>query len=158
MKNNVSIYLTFFILFYFCYNSSEAQSSSDKIKIEITETLNVWNTIGKINNVDEVMSQFDSSENIILVGSDNGEIYRGKKQIKGWLDQLLKHAGFSWEMNKIDIDYNDNTAWVFVEGKMVVNWDSGETHKTPYRFTGIMVKKKGVWKWRLFDGSIPRGE
>jgi|ERR1035437_1070365 SnoaL-like domain len=158
MKNSISIYFTFFILFSISLNSSTAQSSSEKIKSEITETLNLWNTVGKINNVDEVMSQFDSSENIILVGSDSGEIFRGKTQIKGWLVQLLKHAGFSWEMNKIDIDYNDNSAWVFVEGKMVVKWDSGETHKTPYRFTGIMVKRNGVWKWRLFDGSIPRGE
>ena len=78
--------------------------------------------------------------------------------MRAWLSAIFAHANFSWEMNTIDIDSNGKTAWVFVDGAMIVQWDSGHTKKTPYRFTGIMIKKNKVWKWRLFNGSIPRGE
>jgi hypothetical protein len=61
-------------------------------------------------------------------------------------------------MNRIDIDCNGKTAWVFIDGKMIVDFHKGGRKVTPYRFTGIMVKKKGVWKWRLFDGSVPQSE
>ena len=104
------------------------------------------------------MSMFDDSENIMLIGSDSCEVFKGKDQIKGWLTQLFDMASFSWEMDRIDIDSNDNTAWVFVEGRMVVAFKTGKTKKTPYRFTGIMVRKGSEWKWRLFNGSNPRGE
>lgn len=41
---------------------------------------------------------------------------------------------------------------------MIVNFHKGGKKISPYRFTGILVKKKGAWKWRLFDGSVPKGE
>jgi hypothetical protein len=50
------------------------------------------------------MLLFDNSDNIMLIGSDSGEVYKGKEQIKGWLNLLFKNAGFSSEMNRIDID------------------------------------------------------
>jgi hypothetical protein len=61
-------------------------------------------------------------------------------------------------MNQINIDNNGKTAWVFVNGKMIVNFHKGGQRITPYRFAGIMVKKNGNWKWRLFDGSVPESE
>jgi len=61
-------------------------------------------------------------------------------------------------MNRVDIDCNNKTVWVFVDGKMIVDFHKGGKKVTPYRFTGIMVKNKGVWKWRLFDGSVPQQE
>ncbi len=148
----------FLILFSITVNALLAQQSSEKVKREITKTLETWNNAGKKANIDQVMALFDTSANIILVGSDSGEIFIGKNQAKEWLTQLFSFGSFSWEMNRIDIDNNGKTAWVFVDGKMIVNFHKGGKKITPYRFTGIMVKKKGEWKWRLFDGSVPKGE
>ena len=139
-------------------NSVNAQDVSKKTRDEITEALKLWNTNAEKSKLDKFISLFDNSENIMLVGSDKGEIFKGRDQIKGWLTRLAEHASFSWDMNRIDIDANGKTAWVFVEGAMIVKWDTGQTRRTPYRFTGIMVKKNNNWKWRLFDGSIPAGE
>jgi len=60
-------------------------------------------------------------------------------------------------MNRVDKDYNRNTAWVFMDGSMLVTIDKGKSSKFPYRFTGILVKVKNNWKWRLFDGAVPGG-
>ena len=157
MKKNFLIHVLV-ILFLAVFNSLAAQTSSEKVKSEITETLKIWNTACKNANVDQVMSMFDNSDDIMVVGSADGEISKGKDQIKGWLTQLFGFADFSWEMNRIEIDCNGKTAWVFVEGSMIVNFHKGGTKKTPYRFTGIMVMKNGVLKWRLFDGSVPQQE
>jgi len=158
MKKNFLLPAALVILFSVTVNSLLAQKSSEKLKIEITKTIEQWNNSAKTANLDQFMMLFDNSESIMLVGSANGEISKGKDEIKAWLSQLYGFAGFSWEMNRIDIDCNGKTAWVFVDGKMIVNFHKGGTKITPYRFTGIMVKKKGVWKWRLFNGSVPQQE
>jgi ketosteroid isomerase-like protein len=158
MKKMFFIQGLFFILCTGLLTSLKAQTSPATVKSEIMDALQLWNNAAKNANVEACMAQFDKTDDIILVGSDSGEIYKGKEEIRGWLTRLFKHAGFSWEMNRIDIDSHDNTAWVFMNGKMVVKWDSGQTRKTPYRFTGILVKENNVWKWRLFNGSNPRGE
>ncbi len=158
MKKNFLIQFVFMILFSVVFNSLSAQTSNDKLKGEITEVLNLWNTACKNANLEQVMSMFDNADNIMVVGSADGEISKGKEEINKWLGQLFGFAGFSWEMNRIDIDNKGKTAWVFMDGKMIVSFHKGGQKITPYRFTGIMVKKKGVWKWRLFDGSVPQQE
>ncbi|MEI6695767.1 MAG: nuclear transport factor 2 family protein [Bacteroidota bacterium] len=150
--------IVFLIMFSISLNALLAQQSSEKVKREINKALEIWNNAGKKADIDQVMALFDTSANIILVGSDSGEIFIGKNQAKEWLTQLFSFGSFSWEMNRINIDNNGKTAWVFVDGKMIVNFHKGGKKITPYRFTGIMVKKKGEWKWRLFDGSVPKGE
>ena len=155
MKKKIFLQFALVVLLFFVSNSLSAKKSDETVKSEITKTLEIWNSAGKSANLDLAMSLFDNSANIMLVGSSNGEVFKGKDQAKEWLTQLFGFGSFSWEMSRIDIDSNGKTAWVFVEGKMIVKFHQGGTKITPYRFTGIMVKKKGVWKWRLFDGSVP---
>lgn len=158
MKNNIQFYFLIVILYFSITNPVAAKKTTDKLKEEISRTLEQWNTASKNADLEKFMAMFDNSDNIILVGSADGEISKGRDQVREWLSQLYGFAGFSWEMNRIDMDCNGNTAWVFVEGAMIVNFHKGGTKKTPYRFTGIMVKKKGEWKWRLFNGSVPQQE
>jgi ketosteroid isomerase-like protein len=158
MKKKFLFQAAIMILFSLTVNSLSAQKSSDKVENEIREVLKTWNTTCKSANVDQVMSLFDDSKDIMVIGSADGEVNKGKEEIKAWASQIFGVAGFSWEMNRIDIDCNANTAWVFVEGKMIVDFHKGGQKVTPYRFTGILIKKKGGWKWRLFDGSVPQQE
>jgi ketosteroid isomerase-like protein len=158
MRKDLFLPVVFVILFASVFTSLSAQKSSEKVKREITATLKVWNTACKNANTDQAMELFEKNKNIMVVGSDSGEIYKGDVQIRGWLNAIFIHNSFTWEMNRIDIDNNGNTAWIFVDGYMIVTNDKGKIRKTPYRFTGILIKKKEEWKWRLFDGSIPKGE
>jgi hypothetical protein len=156
MKKSILLPIVLLIFLSGIFNSLSAQMKSDKVNAEITEALKLWNTATKNANTDQAIALFDISDNIMVIGSDSGEVFKGKNQISGWLNAIFKHNSFSWEMNRTDIDYNENTAWIFMDGSMIVTNDKGKIRKTPYRFTGIMVRKKGEWKWRLFDGSIPK--
>ena len=156
MKKNIVIQLLFLISSTVAVTSLKAQTSAELVHKGISETLQLWNTAATNANVDQAMSLFDNTDNIMLIGSDSGEIYKGKDQIKGWLNKIFKYAGFSWEMKRIDIDYSGKTAWVFVDGTMIVKIHQGKTIRKPYRFSGIMVKKNNKWKWRFFDGSEPK--
>ncbi len=158
MKKKILLQAVMLISFWAAFTPLSAQKSSEKVKIEITEALKTWNEAAKSANVDRCLALFDDSENIMLIGSDKGEINKGKTQAKEWLTQIFGFANFSWEMDSINIDSNGKSAWVFVEGTMIVEFKQGGTKRTPYRFTGILVKKKDEWKWKLFNGSIPRGE
>jgi ketosteroid isomerase-like protein len=158
MKKNLIFQMVLVILFSATANSISAQKSSEKIISEINDALKIWNTACKSANTDLVMSMLDKTDGLMVVGSADGEINKGKEEVKAWLGQLFGFAGFSWEMNRVDIDSNGKTAWVFVDGKMIVEFHKGGKKVTPYRFTGIMVKKNGAWKWRLFDGSVPQQE
>lgn len=157
MKNNMLSRIFSLILFSLLFNTVSAQTS-EKVKSEITAALRIWNDAGKNSSVDQILAQFDNTDDIMLVGSDSGEIYKGHEEIKKWLTGLFSFASFSWEMKRVDIDANGNTAWVFMDGKMIVKFIKGGELIRPYRFTGIMIKKEDGWKWRLFDGSIPKGE
>lgn len=158
MKKYIITRSVFVIVFSIMFNSLTAQTSSVKFQDEIKEALNRWNTACKNAELDKVMEMFDNSASIMLVGSADGEISKGKDEIREWLSQMFGLAGFSWEMNRTDIDCNGKTAWVFMEGKMVVDFHKGGRKVIPYRFTGIIVQEKGIWKWRLFDGSEPKSE
>jgi len=133
------------------------QQDKNSIKKEITASLETWNNAAKSRNLKQFMDLYDASPDIMIVGSDSGEIYKGREQIEKWAAKLLSFASFSWDMKRIDIDANGNTAWVFIDGFMVVTNDKGHTRKFPYRFTGILVKVNDAWKWRLFNGSVPGG-
>jgi ketosteroid isomerase-like protein len=159
-RHRVVIFMLIFLLI-----TASAHSQKDKpdkkqeaaagINKEITASLKLWNNSAKSRDISHFMDLFDNSEAIIVVGSDSGEVYKGKEQIEGWIKLLFSHRSFSWEMNRVDIDHNGNTAWVFMDGFMTVTNDKGKTAKFPYRFTGILVKVKNTWKWRLFNGSAP---
>jgi ketosteroid isomerase-like protein len=158
MKKNIFFQMVMVILFSVNATSMSAQKGPEKINEEIADALKIWNAACKSANIDQVMAMMDNTAKIIVVGSADGEISKGKDEVKAWISQIFGFAGFSWEMNRMDIDSNGKTAWVFVDGKMIVEFHKGGKKVTPYRFTGIMVKKNGVWKWRLFDGSVPQQE
>ncbi|MCX6285058.1 MAG: nuclear transport factor 2 family protein [Bacteroidetes bacterium] len=171
LKNNEMNYLkkpglVIFVLFCLLIASStysqtgksdKKQESDAAFKKEISATLDLWNNLAKSRDVSHFMDLFDNNAAIMAIGSDSGEVFKGREQIEGWMKTLFAHRSFSWEMKRVDIDHNGNTAWVFMDGYMIVTNDKGKTVKFPYRFTGILVKVKNTWKWRHFDGAVPGG-
>jgi ketosteroid isomerase-like protein len=137
--------------------AGKQKASKEAVKKEIVSALELWNKSCKNRDINQTMGLFDKSPGIMVVGSDSGEVFTGKEQIESWMNMLFAHRSFSWEMSRVDIDSNGNTAWVFMDGFMIVSTDKGKTAKFPYRITGILVKVKNDWKWRLFDGAVPGG-
>jgi ketosteroid isomerase-like protein len=138
--------------------SLHAQLNAEKVKSEINQTLQRFNTAAQNSNTEQIMTLFDESANIMFIGGDSAEIWKGADQIRGHLNSIFPQESVSLQMDRIDIDYNENTAWVFVDGYIGIETEKGEKFKAPYRFTGILVKKNNTWKFRLFNGSNPGGE
>jgi uncharacterized protein (TIGR02246 family) len=136
--------------------SAHAQSPSDEQAIRAA--LARWNDRASHADLDGVLQQFDDAGEVLLVGSAPGEVYRGKAAIRQWLGGLLAHDRFSWDLSTPVIDVMGDAAWVFVDGTMSVTDDKGGVMQSPYRFSGVLVKRKDAWKWRLFHGSVPGQE
>ncbi len=158
MKKNIQLQLLFLFFISIISTSLIAQESPEKVKNEITLALQQFNNAAKNANTDQLLALFDNSADILFTGSDSAEIWKGKEQIKGHLNSIFPQESVWFDMNRIDIDHNGNTAWVFVDGYINITMDKGEKIKLPYRFNGIMVKKNQAWKWRLFSGSSPAGK
>ena len=158
MKKNIQLQLLFLFFISIISTSLIAQESPEKVKNEITLALQRFNNAAKNSNTDQLLALFDNSDNILFTGSDSAEIWKGKEQIKGHLNSIFPQESVWFDMNRIDIDHNGNTAWVFVDGYINITTDKGEKIKAPYRFSGILVKKNQDWKWRSFSGSSPAGK
>lgn len=148
-----SLLLLSFMLFS-VYGNSFAQD----YKTEIKKVLDTWNEIGMKRDVNAFMNAFDNSDDIILVGSDSAEISSGRTEIKQFIGSLFAQFSFQWDYQSLTITGNENTAWAFTDGHMSVTDNNGKVLVTPYRFTAIFVKRGKEWKWKLYNGSIPKGE
>ncbi len=90
-----------------------------------------------------------------LVGSEGGEMARGREELLAFLRRVLPAAGgYSWEWENMIIDGTDAVAWVFAEGHARAGAGPG-VKRIPYRVSVVLEKRAGHWKWRLFHGSEP---
>jgi ketosteroid isomerase-like protein len=119
-----------------------------------------FNAVSARGDLDGFMAQFDDRADILLVGSDKGEVFKGRAAMAAWLQTLFKANGFSWEMDRVELSHHENTAWVFVEGKMIVRAkQTGQVRlNAPYRFSAVLIKRNDRWVWRMFHGSAPGQE
>jgi hypothetical protein len=98
------------------------------IQKEIRSALDQWNIATGSRGINKFMALLDDTPEVMIVGSDSAEIFKGRGQIEAWIKKLFVHKGFSWEMSRLDIDYNGNTAWVCVDGTEVITTDKGKVY------------------------------
>ncbi|CAN5387210.1 hypothetical protein BH10BAC2_BH10BAC2_44360 [soil metagenome] len=150
------VFITSIISLSIITHSSFAQKNETEKQIRYS--LQVWNEAAKQKDTISIMNMFDKAEDIMVVGSDSGEIFKGQAAVKQFIGWLFSQYSFYWEWDRVDIAYNEKTAWAFTDGRMSVTDANSNTIITPYRFTAIFVKRSDGWKWRLYNGSIPKGE
>ena len=133
--------------------------SSATVDVEVRQALEQFNTAAAAGDVKACLALFEDRADILLVGSDKGEVFKGPAALEGWLGGLMRGNRFSWEMDRVDLSHHGDTAWAFVEGRMVVKDPAGKLRfKAPYRFTAVLVRRGQGWAWRLFHGSAPGKE
>jgi ketosteroid isomerase-like protein len=155
MKKVISSFLLLFCLTVPVLVSG--QSGADKVKKEIYKTLNKFYSAAQKANTEALMSLFDTSTTIMFIGGDSAEIWTGQKKIREHLNSIFPDESVTLKMDRTNIDYNQNTAWVFADGQIIITATKGDVIKAPYRFVAILVKKNNIWKFRLFNGSNPGG-
>ena len=109
------------------------------------------------------MALFEDSDDILFVGSDAKEVFRGRAATSEFMKQLFGLPfTFSFDLANVTIEQNGNAAWAFVDGNMIHTRDKGSTAgkvtRMPYRFSIAMANNEGRWRWQLFHGSVPGAE
>ena len=88
----------------------DSASSQAQTRQEVSQVLQAWSRACSARDLNQVMAMIDDGPDVMVVGSEKGEVFKGRQQIEGWLKGLLAVRGFSWEMDRVDIDANGATA------------------------------------------------
>jgi uncharacterized protein (TIGR02246 family) len=129
----------------------------------IRATLAALNSSCAARDLDAFMALFDDGDDILMVGSDTGEVFRGREAVREFMNRLFGLPFvFSFDLKEVVTRQDRDFAWVFVDGNMVHSVDrgaaAGKVSQKPYRFSIAMVRKEGRWRWQLFNGSVPGAE
>lgn len=98
-----------------------------------------------------LVEDFADGPDTLLVGSEVGEVARGRAGIEAHLKSIFAMAetlAFSWR--EVEVAVHGHVAFLHAEGEAVL----GEVRR-PYRLTGVLQLQDGLWRWRLFHGSEP---
>jgi ketosteroid isomerase-like protein len=127
--------------------------------VAIRAGLDTLNAAMARRDVPAVMALFDDNDDILLVGSDTGEVFHGRSAVAGFIKALCGLPFvFSFEMPDVTTRRTGRSAWVFVDGAMVHSRDNGKVTRSPYRFSVAMVQRGRAWRWQVFHGSVPGAE
>jgi hypothetical protein len=125
-------------------------NAPDSIRKEIIVQLNKFQdgyTKRDVNQVESFMQSLYSSDNILILGTMPGEIFKGYNRAT----YLVQSDWESWGDCKFVIDSanissNGNVAWFATRG--FVKFDMSSLLVIPLRLSGVMVKEDGIWKFQ----------
>ena len=121
---------------------------------QIRQTLERFNHLVSTKNL-QVVEEFASDDEALLVGSEAGEIAAGQQEIKAFFNRIFsRQTTYSWEWEQIYIWHASNVAWFFADGQVVLS-SGKEQRRTPYRISGVLESQDGQWLWRQYHGSEP---
>ncbi len=145
-----------------CTASEQPQTPSKHLPdrdAAIRRGLDRMNEVLATKDLDSIMTAYDASDDIAVIGSDSGEVFIGRERVRRFMGMIVAMPFlFSFGIDDPVISCEGSIAWVFVDGNMVHTRPDGKVTKVPYRITAVMVKRGIDWKWKMFSGSIPRGE
>jgi uncharacterized protein (TIGR02246 family) len=97
------------------------------------------------------------TENVVLIGSGEGEEMVGRDAIEPMFTTLLERVGpidFSLEWDSVDVEVLGEIALVLAWGRGLLKTDQRE-EALRYRFTGVLVRDGEWWLWKFHHGSEP---
>ena len=98
---------------------------------------------------------FTDDDTTLLVGSEPGEIARGRMAIATLLAAIFASPdAVHWEWDIIEAARHGDIAWFFAEGSAVLV-GTEETVWRAYRLSGVLVRQNGAWHLAQFHGSEP---
>jgi len=106
-------------------------------------------------DAEAAVAVFAGDDEVTLVGSEPGEMARGRAELEKFSRRILPASGgYSWEWEQMIVDGAGPVAWVFAEGHAQVG-TGADAKRVPYRVSVVLERRDGEWKWRLFHGSEP---
>jgi uncharacterized protein (TIGR02246 family) len=125
----------------------------------VRDTLAAMNAVLAQRDSAGFMALFEDNDDIVLVGSDKGEVFKGRAAVGGFLQMLYGLPFvFSFDMPDVTVHREKHQAWLFADGEMVHTRADGSSTRRPYRITLVMKMQDHAWRWQLFSGSVPGAE
>lgn len=102
-----------------------------------------------------IIEQFTDDDATLLIGSEPGEIARGRTAIAALFAAIFTSpSAVHWEWDIIEAARQGDIAWFFAEGSAVLV-GSEETTWRAYRLSGVLARNGGDWRLAQFHGSEP---
>jgi hypothetical protein len=102
-----------------------------------------------------VIDEFSNEADVTLVGSDVGEIIRGKAALFDFFRAAFEWpVRIKWQWSTVDAAVQLGVLWLFADGVVILSSVDGDDQR-PYRLGGVLSLEDGMWRWRLFHGSEP---
>ena len=124
------------------------------IRDEVESVLARLNAL--VGSKDTAVAQtFDCTGSALLVGSEPGEMARGRPAIAAFFEALYAlPVTIGWDWSSLDAAAEGDVVWFFAEGHAVL--DRGDrVDRLPYRLSGVLVRRDGALLWQQFHGSEP---
>lgn len=127
---------------------------SDTTRVEIETALHRLNAL--VGGKDMAVAELFDSGSALLVGSETGEIARGRPAIAAFFQSLFAQpVTIGWDWASLETGAEGDVLWFFAEGHAVLD-RAGQVDRVPYRLSGILVRRPGGLIWRQFHGAEPR--
>lgn len=124
------------------------------INKEIKLTLEDYSKAYCNKDIDALMSVFDDSDNISVIGTGSDELCVGRKEVKELFIRNFKEATatkFEWDW--IDIRISNNHAVVSVT--LVIHLKNSEEYiEVPIRWTVVLKNNSNRWVWIHRNASL----
>ena len=125
-----------------------------KVNKQVQEVLGRFDTLVSTKNL-EVLEEFAPEDHVMLIGSDAGEVAKGRQEIEAFFARIFEsEETFSWEWERVDASQSGDLAWFFAEGWVILTTGK-EMRKLPYRVTGVLKRFDDRWLWMHYHGSEP---
>jgi ketosteroid isomerase-like protein len=125
----------------------------------VLQTLTALNDVLARRDLAGFMALFEDDDDIMLLGSDAGEVFRGRAEVGGFLKRLYGLPfTFAFDMPNATVRRKGHHAWLFADGAMVHKRADGSETRRPYRIVLVMKRHDDAWRWQLFSGSVPAAE
>lgn len=128
--------------------------SDIEVRTQIYEVLERFNELVSAKNP-QVLAEFAPGDEVLLIGSDAGEIATGSQAIESFFARIFaRDAAFFWEWDRIDVSHAGDLAWFFADGRVILSTAKGR-QMSPYRMTGVLKRHGEQWLWMQYHGSEP---
>jgi len=128
--------------------------SDANVKTQVREVLERFNDLVSAGDLD-VLSEFVPDGDVLLVGSETGEVAAGRNQLEGFFARVFAlDTTFSWEWDRIEVSHAGDLAWFFADGRVILT-TAKKRRKSPYRISGVLERRGERWFWRQYHGSEP---
>jgi ketosteroid isomerase-like protein len=140
-------------------HSSASAAPQQAPDAEVRAALDSLNSACVRRDTTAFMSLFDDGDEILVVGSDTGEVFHGRAEVARFRGFLFRMPFvFSFDLARVTIRREGRFAWAYVDGDMLHTRDDGKVSRRPYRYSLALVQRGSAWKMQMFHGSVPGGE